>query len=147
VEYFSLNVASHIANLCKNNQFVYNNTKIQKLMYCAYGSVLVLCDKRLCDEHPRAWQYGPVFPRVFSFINKGKDILSLCPRLEAPAETLSIINDAVNAFGKFTASSLSIWSHREGSPWDTVVNILEDPNAVIPDDLIKDYFKKYVVEA
>jgi uncharacterized phage-associated protein len=147
MEYFSLYVASHIANLCKNSQFVYNNTKIQKLMYCGYGSVLVLCGKRLCDEHPRAWQYGPVFPRVFKFMNKGKDILPLCPRLDAPNEILSAIDEAVKAFGAFSASSLSSWSHKGGSPWDTVVNTLEDPNGIIPDTLIAEYFQKHVIEA
>jgi uncharacterized phage-associated protein len=125
----------------------YNNTKIQKLMYCAYGSVLAVLGVRICDEHPQAWQYGPVFPRVFKFINKGKNILPLCPHLDASDDILNIVDEAVKAFGKFTATSLSAWSHRAGSPWDTVVNILEDPNGVIPDGLIAEYFKKYVIEA
>ena len=147
MEYPSLNVASHIVNICRDNTIVYNNTKIQKLMYCCYGSVLALHDKRLCDEYPRAWQYGPVFPRVYAYINKRKDIITLCARLNADDDVLSLIDEVVNNFGKFSASALSAWTHMKGTPWDIVVNDMEAPNSIIPDDLIKKYFIENVIIA
>ena len=69
MEFYSLHVASYIANLCEKNGLSYNNTKIQKLLYCAYGCILAAYNQRLCDERPRAWKHGPVFPRVFAYIN------------------------------------------------------------------------------
>jgi uncharacterized phage-associated protein len=144
-EYKSLDVASYIVNFCRDNAIEYNNTKIQKLMYCCYGSILALFSKRLCDEYPRAWQYGPVFPRVYNYFNKGKDILSICPNLDADPEWISLIHDVIKTFGGFSASALSAWTHVKGSPWDRVVNDMAAPNSIIPDDLIAKYFKEYVI--
>jgi uncharacterized phage-associated protein len=143
MKYPSLKVASQIAKVCRDNGLHYNNTKIQKLLYCCYGCALVVIGDRLCDEYPRAWQYGPVFPRVFNYINKKKDILS--PQLElveANAEALSLIETVVKTFGVFTAQSLSAWTHESGSPWDTVINKMgEELGTFIPDDIIADYFR------
>lgn len=46
----SLDVASFIATVCNEQGFHYNNTKIQKLLYCCYGGVLAVYNQRLCDE-------------------------------------------------------------------------------------------------
>jgi uncharacterized phage-associated protein len=105
---------------------------------------------RLCDEYPRAWQYGPVFPRVFQYMHKGKDLLSINPpEFDPRAEDLII--EVVKTFGVYTAQSLSEWSHSKGSPWDTVVNVLaDDPGGglgnFIPDDLIADYFRQNIIQ-
>jgi uncharacterized phage-associated protein len=106
--------------------------------------VLAVYEKRLCDEYPRAWTYGPVFPRVFSYINKKKDILAI-GNLTATDAVLDLLADVVKAFGKYTANSLSSWTHKKGSPWDIVVNEMDAPNSIIPDDLILEYFKQNVV--
>ena len=145
VEFYSLHAASYIANLCEKNRLAYNNTKIQKLLYCAYGCFLVVYKKRLCDEHPRAWKHGPVFPRVFAYINKRNDILTLCPKLDVSEETCKLLEDVVKIFGQYSASALSAWTHKEKSPWDMVVNIFDDPNGIIPDHLIAEYFRASVV--
>ena len=145
MKFFSLNVASYIANLCKKNCHEYNNTKIQKLLYCSYGCVLAIYNQRLCDEYPRAWKYGPVFPRVFSYISKGRDILVPCPSLNAGDELLALLENVVNTFGAYSASALSTWTHQAGSPWDVVVNAMNDQNGIIPDDLISEYFAANVV--
>ena len=146
MEYPSLHVASHIANICKKYAINYNNTKIQKLIYCCYGCVLVLYNKRLCDEYPRAWKYGPVYPRVYRFINKrGNDIETVCPSLSAENDVLELLEEVVVNFGKFSASALSRWTHMEQTPWDFVVNDMDAPNSIIPDDLIAKYFRDNVI--
>ena len=58
----SLQVVAFIVKFCKANDIPLNITKLQKLMYCCYGVVLAKTGLRLTDEHPEAWQYGPVFP-------------------------------------------------------------------------------------
>jgi uncharacterized phage-associated protein len=145
LEYPSLHVASYIVNLCEQDGVVYNPTKVQKLLYCCYGAALAAFGRRLCDERPRAWQYGPVFPRVFNYLHKGQDIAALCPKLAAPEAVLSLIGDTVKVFGAYSASALSKWSHMDGSPWSYVINELHDRNGVIPDDLISDYFARNVL--
>jgi uncharacterized phage-associated protein len=114
-------------------------------LYCAYGCFLAAYKKRLCDEHPRAWKYGPVFPRVFAYLNKKNDILTLCKKLDATEEECKLLEDVVYIFGKYSASALSAWTHKEKSPWDMVVNIFDDPNGIIPDHLIAEYFKANIV--
>ena len=58
----SRDVAAYIAQECKRREIEYNNTKIQKLLYCSYGVMLAWKDERICEEYPRLWPYGPVFP-------------------------------------------------------------------------------------
>jgi uncharacterized phage-associated protein len=147
MKYSSLRVASQIASVCQENNLFYNNTKIQKLLYCCYGCSLVILKDRLCDEYPRAWQFGPVFPRVFNYINKKRDLLS--PELAlvgAPDKVLSLIDVVVKTFGKYTATYLSAWTHQPGSPWHQVIEGMgEGLGSFIPDDIIADYFQKNVV--
>ena len=146
MKYFSLKAASYIANVCDANNIHYSNSiKIQKLLYCCYGCVLAVHNERLCDEYPRAWQYGPVFPKVFSYISKGKDLLPICPVLDAPVGVLDLIYDAIKAFGRYSASALSAWTYATGSPWDFVVNGMNERNGIIPDDLIAEYFRAHVI--
>lgn len=147
LEYPSIKVASYIANICEEFGYHINNTKIQKLLYCCYGSVLAVLDQRLCDEYPRAWQYGPVYPRVFKYINKKgiSKLLDECHDLDAPEEVTQLIKETVRVFGKFSASSLSDWTHRQDSPWYTALHELDgEPNGFIPDSIIQDYFSQFV---
>ena len=43
-------------------------TKLQKLLYALDGGLLAH-DINAVDEHCQAWQYGPVYPKVFTKIN------------------------------------------------------------------------------
>ena len=62
--------AAYIAKLCAMKNYFVNLTKLQKLMYCVYGAVLVHSDLRICKEHPRAYPHGPVFPKLYNFAKK-----------------------------------------------------------------------------
>lgn len=151
-QYDSLFVASLIARLCKERNFHYNNTKIQKLLYCCYGSVLAAYNERLCNEYPRAWQYGPVFPKVFKFIKKKqRDIADYAPDFDVPEELKNFLGKVIDIFGQYDAVPLSKWTHKKGSPWDTVVNGFDGEGSglhnFIPDDLIRAYFKENVVRS
>lgn len=139
----SLVLASHIMKVCEDLGYIWNNTKIQKLMYIVYGVILAARDYRICDEYPRAWQYGPAFPRVVKAINKNK--IQAEKSLLLDEEQQDVIVKIVNEFGKYTATELSAWSHKKGSPWDLVVNENEGMNSFIPDDFIKVYFKENVI--
>lgn len=142
----SLVVASYIAVLCTQKGFTWNNTKIQKLLYCCYGCVLAGYNERLCDEYPRAWQYGPVFPRVFNHIEKKKTFPLKADGIETSQEIKTFIGKVIDVFGKYNAATLSDWSHNPGSPWDIVINIMNAPNSFIPDDMIRAYFLKNIVK-
>jgi len=150
MKYNSLKVAALIAKICKQNALFYNNTKIQKLLYCCYGCALADLDGRICDEYPRAWQHGPVFPRVFKHISKGGEII-LIDHSEITGQPAELIEEVTKSFGIYTATSLSEWTHSPNSPWDIVVNQTPADEGgglgnFIPDDMIKDYFGRHVVQ-
>lgn len=46
----SREIAALIAKECKKKGISYNNTKIQKLLYCCYGVMLAWKNARICDE-------------------------------------------------------------------------------------------------
>lgn len=60
----SIDIAKAIRYSAKQHNLSVNMTQIQKLMYIIYGTILVIHKERLTTEHPSAWPYGPVFPRV-----------------------------------------------------------------------------------
>lgn len=143
MQYNSIDMAAHIARICIIKNYNYNNTKIQKLLYCCYGCFLAKYEKRLIDEYPRAWQYGPVFPRVFNYIHKKKDLMEREP-ITLSDEYQNFLNDIIDVFGKYDAVPLSEWSHKKGSPWDQVVSQY-GLNQFIPDDIIQTYFKENIL--
>jgi uncharacterized phage-associated protein len=143
----SKDVLVHIILKCAELGYEFNITKGQKLLYCCYGAVLAFLDARLCKEHPMAWQYGPVFPKTYEAYVKSKldyssDVIANSdnPRLK------SIVDGAIELFGKYKAYELVNWSHSPVSPWSTVTNHGKILYHDIPDSLIAAYFKKVVAE-
>ena len=74
MEFSSSNVMAFVIRFCQSADapIHVDKAKSQKLLYCCYGAVLAETNERLTDEHPKAWPYGPVFPRTFTDINKGR---------------------------------------------------------------------------
>lgn len=70
MEFRSSEVMAYILNYGNSHEHPLNKTQAQKLLYCCYGAILAQFDERLTDEHPKAWPYGPVFPRTVNDINK-----------------------------------------------------------------------------
>lgn len=132
----SREIAALIAKECKKKGISYNNTKIQKLLYCCYGVMLAWKNARICDEYPRLWPYGPVFPKVFNYIHKYGDIANFSTDISkvSTPENKEVIESVLNAFGKYDATSLSSWSHTEGSPWDRAKQENANWNSFIPDE-------------
>lgn len=148
--YDSVIVAMYILYKAGEKKRVFNVTKVQKLLYIAYG--LMLADKgiRLIEEAPKAWPFGPVFPRSQKKVN-----YSIIPEKTDPkiAEIIedkvatSYIDAAIENFSGLTAGKLSDWSHEAGSPWDKTVK--QDGfkwGAPISDDLIEDFFKQFILD-
>lgn len=143
----SRDAAAYIAQQCIQMRYGYNNTKIQKLLYCVYGAVLTQFNVRITEEQPRAWPNGPVFPRVFTYIYRGYQIDLYSRRLE---EVLSqkeadYLGSVLCFFGKYTGAQLSGWSRKQGSPWQKAVDREGTGwNVVVQDDDIRDYFRENV---
>ncbi len=147
----SIDVASYIAKWCGINNVFVNITKLQKLLFCVYGSVLAVTDNRLCKEHPKAWPHGPVFPRVYTYTKRHQlDIIDALIKHKQAAdfvlsqEEKDVIDSTLKLFGKYNAGQLVAWTHKTGSPWYESTNGGLNLQKDIPDPLIKDYFQQHV---
>lgn len=146
LEFDSNDVMAYIHAYCAKKNYYVNVTKLQKLLYCSYGTVLARFNERLTQEHPQAWEYGPVFPRTFNAIKKGtlsrfgRSFESACP-----PEVLSFINETVDVFAIYSASALSNWTHKAGSPWDQASNGGENLYGPLDDLAISKYFAERVL--
>ena len=148
----SEDVALYLVACANEKKIVVNITKVQKLLYIIYGTYLRVFGKRLLDEHPQAWPYGPVFPLTRTVIKRkikteylSFPMDSVNQELRQDANLNKTIDFVLSHFGKWNAGQLTEWSHRDGSPWALTVN--KDGFSwgwVIPDEYILDFFTKLV---
>jgi uncharacterized phage-associated protein len=147
-QYDSRDVAKALIAIGLKHNMILNITKVQKLLYIIYGHFLAVEGIRICDEHPQAWPYGPVFPKT----RKMMGIDGIAYRIEDLGELaademlLDVVENVVKTYAGYPASTLSEWSHEEGSPWDGTVSTKGFKwGNQIPDELIKSYFENFPV--
>lgn len=139
-----LNIALYMGKLCKDKGFSVNATKIQKLLYILYGTLLAIDAENFIKEKPQFWPYGPVFP---SILKKYKKEDCKLKEDEITSEDLKdIMKQVVDKFGHCSASSLSNWSHKFGSPWHNMQLLGKSWGATIPDEMIKGYFNDKIIK-
>lgn len=125
-----------------------NKTQINKILFYVYGVYLADNHKALFEEDkPKAWVYGPVFPRVYRKI----DIYNIKEYTQEELKGYTndkkfwkVIVDAIDKMTDKSAYYLTKWSHNEGSPWyETIYNGNEKRpwDSPIEDSLIEAYFK------
>lgn len=145
----SLQVLAYIIRRCEEMNIFINITKLQKLMYCCYGTILGKFGSRLIDEHPAAWQYGPVFPealRAIQFFQIEGFRDRPTPQADGlPTAVRLVIDETLANFGKFSAKQLSAWTHIKGSPWHKASNGGLSVYHTLSDEDIKGYFKANVL--
>jgi uncharacterized phage-associated protein len=141
----SIDIAKDMVSLCKKNNYEFNNTKIQKLLYLFVGFCLINNVEEVysIDEYPRLWPYGPVFPKV----HKRYDSIRNCDdeiKSVRDDKTKKILEETVKKWGKVSAGKLSAWSHMEDSPWDLLVKEGAKWNTEMDLHSLKIYFAKKV---
>lgn len=127
-KYNSVTMAKYIAAVANDRLLSINMTKIQKLLYIAYGLYLAVSNARLVNEHPQAWPYGPVFPTTRNkLLRINIHAISLeeedFKELKEDDELQGLINLVFRSFGDWSASELTEWSHKPDSPWEHTVNV------------------------
>lgn len=143
-QYDSVIGAKLLLALAYQKDKVLNVTKVQKMLYIIYGYFLAKENYIIFTETPKAWPYGPVFPRTRNKVDFGRvykitddDIQNIYEN----SEIVDVFDKVIDKYAKFTASQLSDWSHMEGGAWDrTTKQDGFDWNKEIPNEYIKDYF-------
>lgn len=139
----------------KKHKVLLNKTQINKVLFYVYGAYLADNGTPLfTDDTPKAWTYGPVFPRPNKKVDVNEIITSFPPEkvreFKEHPDVLDLVIKVVDNMYDRSAVSLTRWSHQEGSPWyDTVYekdsegNITNQRpwNTRIDDDKIRRYFR------
>lgn len=147
VKYDSLTFAKALVHMAQMEDRGLNMSQIQAILYIAYGVWMVEHDERLFEEHPQAWQYGPVFPRVYSKLKKGMtdtQVQYLKLKEDSP-ERLSFLERCFRRYAWTSACDLAAPHKAKGTPWSqTRKENPESPTARIPDSLVKEWFTERV---
>ena len=131
--------------------------KLQKLVYFANGIHLAQHGTPLIKEKFQAWKFGPVVRNIYNtfrfygsepisdtyWLFLSGDLEKELKKLDSEAQTT--ISATWESLKTFTAAQLSNWTHKSGSPWEKVF-VAEMKDVIIPDDDIKEYFKRYLVK-
>lgn len=147
--YDSILAAKYLMAIGYSKGQVLNATKVQKLLYIAYGTSLANNGHRIVSESPQAWPFGPVFPRTQNKIDY-KKIFNIndseFSEISKDEYLTSLFSDVIDKYSGFSAGKLSAWSHLDGSPWH-IVTLRENFkwSTQIPDELIIPYFKNLSV--
>lgn len=136
--------------------------QLQKLVYFANGWNLAVSGEQLLEDLPEAWQFGPVYRRLYDALKRhGSDQLLAPIRQgadtpfadddgpEAVAKSLikneiEVIDKVWLEYGNYPAYKLSALTHAEGSPWAMAFE--NGKNRIISNGSIQDYFVKLAIE-
>ena len=142
--YDSVTIAKALRWAGREKGYQLNMTQLNKLLYIAYGTLLVRKRERLTSEHPAAWPYGPVFPRIHTHI-KLSDPVTDKEFNTLNEDTKELLRQVVDSFGDISASKLSAWSHEKGSPWDIAQSKNDKKwNQKLDDDDIYAFFYNFI---
>lgn len=121
-----------------------------KLAYISYGFYLGFGHKeKLFREEIQAWRYGPVVPDLYRKVRhyRHSPITQQIEDSEPPldAARVEFIKKVYAVYGKFSGSQLTYLTHQKGTPWH-LMYAPETRFQIIPDDLIADYYKRFIQE-
>jgi len=140
----SVDFAIYLNKKANEKDLPINVTKIQKWLYICYGLFLAAYDEQLLDERPKAWNYGPAFPKVHKKQKNNQDSLDGLEK-ELDLEKFSAYDDVIDAvlrtFGRWTASELVAWTHERGTAWDKVFRSSEMYTPISNEDIKSDFVK------
>ncbi|WP_295125484.1 Panacea domain-containing protein [uncultured Chitinophaga sp.] len=124
--------------------------KVVQLTYIAYGWYLALTEKteKLTDEHPAAWDFGPVFPSLFnSLAEYGKKyITGVLPNAVGNNKIADLdkkfLDVIWNKYGRYDGAYLNAITGQENTPYEKVYRA--GYNLTIPDDDLYAFYRGHM---
>lgn len=144
-EYSSSLIADYILFSGAEKGKGFDRLKLLKLVYIAHGFFLALHERPLVSEPVEAWQYGPVFRDLYLKIvdktNSNQVTTSLVSpkKPELDTDACKVIDKVMDAYCDLDGVFLSFLTHKQGTPWTETYQA--GKNVIIPNDLIKIYYK------
>lgn len=146
--YNIIDLARFVINKSLDKGIEFNITKLHKFLYIIYGTYLVKKNTPVSSESPSCFEYGPIFKSVQR--DYKKNILNIREKNDFPDELNNdtflnnVVESVINTFGKYSAIALSNWTHRENSAWSKAEKESDYWGNDIPDEYIKEEFKRVV---
>lgn len=139
----------YLINLFHRDKKVITQLHVQKLMFLFEAYYMnVTNENKLYDCGYKAWNFGPVAPRLYKrYKNYGKDDIRLSKEEEEAGNQISekkkqIMEELYKTFKDFSAMELVSFTHAEGSPWKEVWD--SNPYGDISKESMKEWFGQYV---
>jgi len=138
-------VAEHILYLRQEMGLPTTNFELLKLVYIAHGWMLGLTGKPLIQDSVHAWDLGPVVMSVY----RRYRLFGSGP-IETPSTTMeslltdeqaALVADVIDSYKEMGFRRLFAITHHPDTPWYAVYHS-EGRNAVIPDELTKQHYRK-----
>lgn len=125
------------------------NMQLQKLVYIAHGYSLALMDGPLIRNNVHAFQYGPVYPKLYKKLSKYgsgfvTETVKAEDRIDPTGKAFGLIEAIWNIYGQMSGSKLSTLTHMDGTPWSQVWEKCQF--APIPDEIIREHYQSKVSE-
>lgn len=143
-------IADEMLRIGKEHNKALTPLQLMKLVYIAHGWSLGLGRADLFSDRIEAWRYGPVIPDLYRITKKyGRDpipveLVGIGPSM-VDQNTSAFLRDVFSKYGHLSGIQLSQLTHKSGTPWDVVYKSGEY-NSEIPDDLIRDHYKRLLHE-
>jgi uncharacterized phage-associated protein len=116
--------------------------QLQKLLYYCQGHHLQTFDEPLFGDVIKAYEMGPVVPKVWKAEELGHEVVD--DSVELTEEVLGTIGYVVATYGHMTGNALAQRSHTE-PPWVTAwASRAAGGSDIIERDAIRDYFRSTV---
>ena len=138
----SVDFAIYLNQKAREMKLDVNVTKIQKWLYICYGIHLAAKKEQLLKERPKAWQFGPVFPKVYKKQQKNGNSLDTLSTNDTELQQYDeIIIPILNHFGAWSAAELVEWTHEKGRAWDKKYNNDGKQEAMDNFDIMTDFMR------
>lgn len=141
----------YLINLFHADNKIVTQLHIQKLMFIFESYYMNVKDTdSLYDCGYKAWNFGPVAPRLYKrYKNCGKEDIKLTEEEKEYGDKISdekkqIMQSLYKTFKDFTALELVAFTHSTDSPWRKVWE--KEKYGDISKKDMKDWFKKYLVQ-
>ena len=123
---------------------------VLKLVYISHGWMLGLYGRALINEPAEAWRYGPMVPSIYHLYKSFRgDPITTEPVDRSDAfddEQRDVIEQVRDVYGDFTPAQLSALTHKPDTPWDVTYREF-GVGAIIPNELLRDYYKRLSEQA
>jgi uncharacterized phage-associated protein len=142
----SRTIANRLLAMAREKGDTLTPMQVLKLVYIAHGWMLGLYGRSLIKDDVRAWQYGPVIPRLYNAM-RGYGGGVVTDYLSAPSgdrlddKEDDVVRQVYEIYGKKTGPALSRLTHAPGTPWALTYE-RGSFGIVIPTDIIEDHYQQ-----